>query len=240
MDLDNDRSTIWDSIWWIVRETPMRIGCGGPQFVEEKYYREDSIKQMYIPEYTIERSGEKLFELLKWSQIRFDDRIDPCDNHDLVRRERAYIAFIKYKIDSTWYRRIISLIDSVHGDGVGDRFIIRLWLRNQLRVLDSEMAATLIKLIAGWNDGKIRDITLRNIVHLACAFKLDLDNCLRTVYGIDSSYIDGINQYIMKCRLDARRPDWRNEWAESHGEWIGFPDGVKVKICDMKHQILLF
>jgi hypothetical protein len=241
MDLDNDRSTIWDSIWWIVRETPLRIGFGGPQFVEKKYYREDSINQMYIPEYTIERSGEKLFELLKWSEIRFNERIDPCDNHDLIRREHAYIAFIKYKIDSTWYRRIVSLIDSVHGDGAGNRFIVRLWLRNQLQVLDSEMAATLIKLIAEWNDWKIRDTVLRDIIRLACGFNLDLDGCLQTVYGIDSSYIHEINKYIMNYRLDSKiRPDWEDEGIKRHGEKIMFRDGKTCKIYDMKHQILLF
>ena len=243
MDLDNDRSTIWDSIWWIVRETPTKYYKKLRSSIGR--YIKYSTDRMYIPEYTIERSGEKLFELLKWSQIRFDNRIKPYDNHDLVRRERAYIAFIKYKIDSTWYRRIISLINSVHGDDTGDEFIVRLWLRNQLMVLDGEMAATLIKLIAGWvdkrYDGKITDNVLRDIVHMACAFKLNLDNCLQTVYGIDSSYVHEINKYIMNYRLDSKlRPEWWDESLKRHGEKIKFGDGKKCEICDMKHQILLF
>lgn len=231
-----ERTTIWDDIWAIVRETPMK--CGGPH-ADGNGYRKDSIKELYIPEYTIERSGEKLFELIKWTQINFD-WIKPYDDYYLIRSKRSFMTFIKYRIDSTWYRRIVSLIDSFHGDGIGDKFIIGLWLRDQLIISDVEMAATLIKLIAGWNDGKIRDGVLRDIVHIACAFRLDLDNCLQTVYGIDSSYIDGINRYIMKCRTDTNRKEWMYEWAESHGEWIEFPDGVKVKIYDMKHQILLF
>jgi len=233
-----------DHVWSWIRETPMKLS--GVDYVDSRFidgngYRKDSIRQMYIPEYTVELSGEKLFELLKWFYIRFDNWIKPYHNHDIMRSKNTFNTFIRYNLDSTWYRRIKTLIESVHDETTSKKFIMGLWVRDQLRILDSELAVTLIKMFPKWSDGKIRDSMLREIVRLACAFNLDLDNCLQTAYGIDSSHVHEINKYIMNYRLDSKiRPDWWDESVKRHGDKVKFGDGKKCVIYDMKHQILLF
>jgi hypothetical protein len=109
MYLNSTRWTSYYDIHGQVRETPMRVGddfygnSNGSKYVDKNGYRKDSIEQMYIPEYTIERSGEKLFELLKWFFINSGEWMNQFYEYDIVRSKRGFMTFIKYKLDS-WGR----------------------------------------------------------------------------------------------------------------------------------------
>ena len=119
-------------------------------------YRPDSIKQLYHPEYIHERSGEKLFKLIQeefMKQPMYRELLRtgyPGDEYDFilrrfVRHMKRFATFIRYRLDSTWCRRIVSLIGSEYPDK-GMDFIFTLWCYSkQIIVLDSELAVMLIK-----------------------------------------------------------------------------------------------
>ena len=135
----------WD-IHHTLRKTPLKVRC-------EKWpigYRPDSIKQLYHPEYVHERSGEKLYKLLQgefMNQPMYRELLGGFDTyyiehefdfitHHFVRRTKRFATFIRYRLDSTWCRRIISLIDAEYPDK-GMDFIFTLWCYSkQIIVLD--------------------------------------------------------------------------------------------------------
>lgn len=231
-------------IYHMLRKTPLKCRC-------EKWplgYRPDSIERMYHPEYTHERSGEKLYKLIQNELVfksNYRELLSGCDFDYMIyyfsRHMKRFATFIRYRLDSTWCRRIVSLIDAEYPDK-GMDFIFTLWCYSkQIIVLDSELAVMLIKqahieYITG--KPRIYDYVLRELIKLINAFNLDVDRCLNEVYGISSFEIKMLNDYIMDMRL---RGISKNEKfsIKRHGMFLEYDDKT-YKIYDVFHQIFLW
>ena len=183
-------------------------GRFGPSFrwspdgdLDSGYYNKFSIDTMYIPEYVMRRSGEMLYKMIAREFNNVDGHRIWHNNNNIFRDKWGYPAFIIYDVDSTWYRRIVSLINSEQAEfESGDDVIMDLWHGGQLNVLDQELAVTILKLESEMWHSKIHQYEFDRVVRLILRFNLDMDRCLETVYGIDSSHLHAVNYYLMMKR----------------------------------------